>query len=635
MTATTGSGPLDAVLGRLGRVKRSGAGYVACCPAHDDHQASLSVKLGDSGKVLVKCFAGCQFDAIVEALGMQPSDLFPDEVRVHVNGHAHQPKNARLTLAELAAHKRLPIAFLASLGWADADGRVLIPYCAADGSLFRWRYRTALVAKEGSRWGPGEGLIAYEPDRGALRAAENYVVLVEGETDVATLLYAGFPVIGVPGADNTKVLERRCFEGCERVFLVHEPDAGGQTFAKGVRARLVEHGLELPLHELVMPSGAKDPSGLYQRDPDGFKEAFAKLMRKADGPVYRLLSDFVQSCLKPIGERFETGFRTLDEALRGGLPRGRVVVLAGAPGAAKTSFATQLADRWERSGCAVVYLAADEPAEGIAVRLGQLSGFSRDGLETEGDIGDAVRSGFSARAHGRRLVLLDPDEEGSPATIEEAEAVARHLGGDGPCILIVDSLQTARCLAAEGAESAKAAIEAKMRVLKGIAKRGVLVIAISEMARSGYRANNPADNVSALAAGKESGAIEYGAALLLGLRAVRGEVGQVDIEVAKNRLGGQKPRLRIQLDADRAHFSEIALPSAEEQSSTPTADGRMERAKERVLSAVREHRLTSVREVLSYSDGSRSDNHTALQMLEREGRVVKIDGVYRCQEGTC
>lgn len=37
---------------------------MACCPAHEDRSPSLSIADGDSGKLLLTCFAGCSFDAI-------------------------------------------------------------------------------------------------------------------------------------------------------------------------------------------------------------------------------------------------------------------------------------------------------------------------------------------------------------------------------------------------------------------------------------------------------------------------------------------------------------------------------------------------------------------------------------------
>ena len=55
-----GSGALWRVLGMLGDSPRKcGQGYEARCPAHDDRKPSLSIRNADSGKVLVRCHAGC------------------------------------------------------------------------------------------------------------------------------------------------------------------------------------------------------------------------------------------------------------------------------------------------------------------------------------------------------------------------------------------------------------------------------------------------------------------------------------------------------------------------------------------------------------------------------------------------
>ncbi|MBZ5677508.1 MAG: hypothetical protein LAP61_24965 [Acidobacteriia bacterium] len=51
----------------LQKARKSGGGWVACCPAHDDGNPSLSLRDAD-GKILVHCHAGCDQDAIVGAL---------------------------------------------------------------------------------------------------------------------------------------------------------------------------------------------------------------------------------------------------------------------------------------------------------------------------------------------------------------------------------------------------------------------------------------------------------------------------------------------------------------------------------------------------------------------------------------
>src|SRR5262245_22941529 len=61
------------------RPRSNSSGFTCLCPAHDDRQRpSLSVGEGEDGKVLFRCFAGCTFDAIAEAFGVRPAQLFPD-----------------------------------------------------------------------------------------------------------------------------------------------------------------------------------------------------------------------------------------------------------------------------------------------------------------------------------------------------------------------------------------------------------------------------------------------------------------------------------------------------------------------------------------------------------------------------
>ena len=67
---------VEALLSRLERVRKSRTGWTACCPAHADATPSLSVTLGDDGRILLKCFAGCELAAIVAALKIAVADLF-------------------------------------------------------------------------------------------------------------------------------------------------------------------------------------------------------------------------------------------------------------------------------------------------------------------------------------------------------------------------------------------------------------------------------------------------------------------------------------------------------------------------------------------------------------------------------
>jgi hypothetical protein len=56
--------------------KRRGKKATALCPVHTDSTPSLGIDVGDDGRALVYCFAGCPTETIVSALGFEMSDLF-------------------------------------------------------------------------------------------------------------------------------------------------------------------------------------------------------------------------------------------------------------------------------------------------------------------------------------------------------------------------------------------------------------------------------------------------------------------------------------------------------------------------------------------------------------------------------
>lgn len=80
--ATSADRPLDRILARLPGHRPAGANrWQALCPAHQDHSPSLSIREGDDGRALVLCRAGCSTEAVLTALGLTWSDLFPQSVR--------------------------------------------------------------------------------------------------------------------------------------------------------------------------------------------------------------------------------------------------------------------------------------------------------------------------------------------------------------------------------------------------------------------------------------------------------------------------------------------------------------------------------------------------------------------------
>ena len=76
--------------------RRAGRGrFMARCPAHDDSSPSLSIREGRNGRVLVRCFAGCALDAVLDARGLRMSDLFTGQ-----SPSPEQRRKAQLRRAE-------------------------------------------------------------------------------------------------------------------------------------------------------------------------------------------------------------------------------------------------------------------------------------------------------------------------------------------------------------------------------------------------------------------------------------------------------------------------------------------------------------------------------------------------------
>jgi len=116
------------LLRQLDGVRARGSGrWSARCPAHSDKSPSLSIR-EEGSRILLHCFAGCEPEAIVTALGLELKDLFMDSPSSQ--GKQLPPKPQKLDLAavafrfELAALDRRLRAerVLTAVGTFNGDG---------------------------------------------------------------------------------------------------------------------------------------------------------------------------------------------------------------------------------------------------------------------------------------------------------------------------------------------------------------------------------------------------------------------------------------------------------------------------------------------------------------------------------
>ena len=269
--------PIEKVLSALNGVKRcgdTGRQWVALCPNHDDSKHSLTIGVTKEGKVLLKCYAGCDTRSVVSSLGMEWGDLFPQEAD---ETKPQQP----VTLKELAWDKRIPIEFLRSCGLSDFPGEgVHIPYYDADMRRLETKIRTRLTAKHGSFWPKGKPLLAYGIWKLKDFRDAGRLVIVEGESDCWTLWHHGLPGLGLPGASAIKTLTNELLAGIKNLFVWQEHGVAGEQFVAWISKQLLETNW-VGTAKVISGGPIKDPNALHQMDPEEFKKSFTRIIDAA------------------------------------------------------------------------------------------------------------------------------------------------------------------------------------------------------------------------------------------------------------------------------------------------------------------------------------------------------------------
>ena len=111
--------PVSRLLDRLDKVSGRNSKFIARCPAHDDRGPSLSIGEGDGGSVLVHCFAGCSAEAIMNAVGLELSDLYPPDATIDIRRQERRP---RVDYKALCFHLRHEVYVLSIAATKMKDG---------------------------------------------------------------------------------------------------------------------------------------------------------------------------------------------------------------------------------------------------------------------------------------------------------------------------------------------------------------------------------------------------------------------------------------------------------------------------------------------------------------------------------
>lgn len=517
---------IERVLPRLAQVKANGdRSWMACCPSHDDRHPSLSIRLADDGRVLLKCFAGCSGDEVRTALGLEWRDLSPE-------GHHQKPPPATTTGFERrpqgdgfqAADSVSPRVFATLHEARDAYCRMLgdpvaeWTYCDAQGEMIgqvlRWQTPNGKSIRPVFRIAEGWSLTypATRPLFGLERlSGEDRVFVVEGEKAAECLHRLGFASTTSPGGAFAASRADWTALNAREVLILPDADGPGEDFARVVTEILKAPGRVIAT--LHLP-------GLRRNSGDDIVEWISMKRAESDEDPAALLTSLAESAL--VRERRQSPILTAGEILRdpawreppkilrsgvgwfdriqpfGGLEPGTLTVIAAPPRCFKTALLLYLAWQFAAQGLRVHYLAGEMTRRALLRRLVAMAGpvstaavTSAATLRDHQAVDDAA-AGLSDL--GDRLAFGR-----APITISAIRESAESAD-----LIIVDYLQLILPSRTDAQAGRAEQLEASMGELLSLGQQGATIMAAAAL-------NRAKRDESSLGSIRGSSAIEYGA----------------------------------------------------------------------------------------------------------------------------
>lgn len=307
---------------------KSGSGWNARCPAHDDHRASLSISIGDDQRVLLFCHAQCSLQKILDALDLTAADLFPERTR---------PSEGRGPTGEIVA----------TYPYRDAAGVVQYEVVRYSPKNFRQRRPDGAG---GWIWKmTGVAPLVYRRDQ---LGKHPRILICEGEKDVDRLWTLNLPATcnsGGAGKWRDTHTQQLIAAGVKFAAIIPDGDGPGRLHADTVARSCHQAGIEVK----VVPLPAKDASEFL--DGGAVKTDLTALITGTETYTPRGLSaptnpaSATESAAVPVLVRLsDVAPESIDWLWPGRIARGKYTLLAGDPGLGKSTVTLDLAARLTR-----------------------------------------------------------------------------------------------------------------------------------------------------------------------------------------------------------------------------------------------------------------------------------------------
>jgi RecA-family ATPase len=216
------------------KARRSGNGWLTCCPAHDDDNPSLSVSSGDNGGLIFYCHAGCTQEALLGALEWHDIGAAPPR----------EPTRTQDGAGSIAALQRNGYRITTVYDYQDEAGILLyqnvrLERYARDGRRTDKTFRQRRPNPTTSGWIENLTGLRRLPYRlpELMRRPEKDVHLTEGEKDADNLAKLGLlsTSIATPTKTDLSVLRGRI------VYIHEDNDSPGRDKSAKMAAAL--HGI--------------------------------------------------------------------------------------------------------------------------------------------------------------------------------------------------------------------------------------------------------------------------------------------------------------------------------------------------------------------------------------------------------
>ena len=448
---------------------------------------------------------------------------------------------------------------------------LVIPMLRADGT---YSYQLRNISKE-------EPLQHYKPKVDEAGEAELFnsaaikqnkpVAIVEGAIDALSVISAGMEAIALNGAQNIGKLydlAQRNKAKLPPIILALDNDEAGRTAQSKLKEMLDK--AQIATYSINLAMQYKDPNEALKANPEAFKAIVGALKDEESIKRKEYLQTTVESQLEGFldfiktkrAPAISTGFKMLDETLRGGLREGLICV-GGISSLGKTTLALQIMDNIAKQGQDVLIFSLEMSAyelraktiarESLNVSV-EDTGFSMDAVTTIEILDRVLMEGLPkqsqatfTKAYGRYMQYAKHifiHEAVGKFTVNGIKArVEEHIKATGRTpVILVDYLQILQ--PAEQGMSDKNKVSYDVLMLKQLSRDyHTPVMVISSFNRDSY------SKEASFSSFKESGEIEYSADVLMALQLTAVRTGQdadealqenprkIDVKFLKNRSG--------------------------------------------------------------------------------------------------